>query len=92
MVIGCSLPSGLLQYFLFSRIIGLVTPKINYFYYLKKYFLDQSIQKIFYSILKKEALVSSLHPEVLLKQMRQWLPVCITRKDSDQQQASRSAG
>ena len=44
-----------LQCFLFSRIIGQLTPKIIYFYYLKKYFLDQSIQKIFYLILKKEA-------------------------------------
>ena len=47
------------QCFLFSRIIGWLTPKIIYFYYLEKYFLDQSIQKIFYLILKKEALVVS---------------------------------
>ena len=31
--------------------------KIIYFYYLKIYFLDQSIQKIFYFILEKEALL-----------------------------------
>ena len=31
--------------FFFSRSIGQVTPKIIHFYYLKKYFLDQSIQK-----------------------------------------------
>ena len=36
---------GELQCFLFSRILGYLTPKIIYFYYLKKYFLDQSIQK-----------------------------------------------
>ena len=46
------------QCFLFSRIIGWVTPKINYFHYIKKYFLAQSIQIIFYLILKKEALVA----------------------------------
>ena len=45
------------QCFLFSRIIGQLTPKIIYFYYLKKYFLDQSIQKIFHLILKKEPLL-----------------------------------
>ena len=45
------------QCFLFSRIIGWLTPKNIYFYYLEKYFLDQSIQKIFYLILKKEALL-----------------------------------
>ena len=33
---------------------------IIYFYYLTKYFLDRSIQKIFYIILKKEALVVQL--------------------------------
>ena len=47
----------LLQCFPLSRIIGKVAPKIYYFRYLKKYFLDQSIQKIVYLILKKEALV-----------------------------------
>ena len=40
----------------FSRNIGWVAPKIIYFQYLKKYFLDQSIQKIVYLILKIEAL------------------------------------
>ena len=34
------------QRFLFSRNIGLVTAIIMYFDYLKKSFLDQSIQKI----------------------------------------------
>ena len=33
------------QCFLFSRNIGYVTPKIIYFYDLKTFFLDQSIQK-----------------------------------------------
>ena len=42
--------------FLFSRNIGWLTPKIIYLRYLKKSFLDQSIQKTFYLILKKEAL------------------------------------
>ena len=49
-------PTGWLQCFSFSRNIGQVTLKISDFYYLKKSFLDQSIQKIFYLILKKEAL------------------------------------
>ena len=45
------------QCFFSSRKIGLVTSKIVYSYYLKKkYFLDQSIQKIFHLILKTEAL------------------------------------
>ena len=43
----------------FSRNIGKVTPKIMYFHYLEKYFLDQSIQKLFNLILKTEALVRS---------------------------------
>ena len=46
--------------FLFSRNIGKVTPKIIYFHFLIKYFLDQSIQKIIYLILKKEALMDTL--------------------------------
>ena len=37
--------TGVCQCFLFSRSIGQVTPKIIYFHYLKKPFLDQSIQK-----------------------------------------------
>ena len=45
------------QCFFSSRNIGQVTPKIIYFHYLIKYFLDQSIQKIFYLILKKETLL-----------------------------------
>ena len=40
------------QCFLFSRIIGKLTPKFIYFYYQKNNFLDQSIQKIFYLFLK----------------------------------------
>ena len=47
------------QYFFFSRNIGYVTPKIMYFYYLKKYLLDQSVQKIIYLILKTEALAAT---------------------------------
>ena len=47
------------QCFFFSRNIGQLTPKIIYFYYLKKYFLAQSNQYIFYLILKKEALIST---------------------------------
>ena len=43
---------------IFSRNIAYVTPEIIYFYYLKKYFLDQSIQKINYLILKKNLTVS----------------------------------
>ena len=44
------------QCFLFSRNIGQDTPKINYFHYLKKYFLDQSIQTTFCLILKTATL------------------------------------
>ena len=39
------LVAGELQCFLFSRNTGQLTPKIIYFHYLKKPFLDQSIQK-----------------------------------------------
>ena len=42
---------------LFSRNVGAVTPTIVYFHHLKKYVLDQSIQNMFYSILKTEAMV-----------------------------------
>ena len=42
----------------FSRNIVYVTPEINCFYYLIKYFLDQSIQKINYLIFKKASMVS----------------------------------
>ena len=44
------------QWFFFSRNIGHLTPKMIYFHYLIKCFPDQSIQKTFYLILKKEAL------------------------------------
>ena len=44
------------QWLFFGRNIGLLTLKVIYFHYLKIYFLDQSIQKICYLILKKEAL------------------------------------
>ena len=44
------------QCFFFSRNTAQVTPKIIYFYYLKIYFQDQSIQKINKLILKKETL------------------------------------
>ena len=44
------------QWFFFSRIIGYLTLKIIYFHYVKKHILDQSIQYIFYLILKKDAL------------------------------------
>ena len=47
------------QCFLYSRIIGSVTPKIYDFHYLKQSFLDQSIRKIFYLISKKEAMVTT---------------------------------
>ena len=45
------------QWLFFGRNIGLLTLKVIYFHYLKIYFLDQSIQKICYLILKKEALI-----------------------------------
>ena len=41
-----------------SQNIGWLTPKIIYFHYLQKSFLEQSIQLLFYFILKTEALVS----------------------------------
>ena len=49
------------QCFFFSRNIGLVTPRIGYFYYQTEYFLDQRIHKIFYLILKTEALAMGLY-------------------------------
>ena len=48
------------QCFFSSRSIGEVTLKINYFYHLVKYFLDQSIQKILHLNLKTEALATAL--------------------------------
>ena len=44
--------------FLSIRNIGQVSPKNIYFHYLKKYFLDQSVQKANCLILKTEVLVS----------------------------------
>ena len=44
------------QSIFFSRNIASVTPKIIYFYYQKKSFLDQSIRKKVYLISKTEAL------------------------------------
>ena len=64
------------QRFFFSQNIGLLTPKIIYFYYLNKYFLDQSIQKIFHLNLKTEALLASsvaVLPEILLRAPRRLL-------------------
>ena len=49
-----------MQWFFFSRNIGQLTPKIIYFHYLKKSFLDQSIQKKINLILKTEALLHTL--------------------------------
>ena len=46
------------QCFFLSRNIAEVTPKIMYFHYLKKRFLDQSIQNTIYLSLKIEALQS----------------------------------
>ena len=48
------------QCFLFSRIIGELTPTSIYFYYLKKIFSVSKYPKIFYFILKKEALYVTL--------------------------------
>ena len=47
--------SGGLVYF--SRNIGELTPKTIYFHYLEECYLDQSIQKIFCFVLKKDALL-----------------------------------
>ena len=58
------------QRFFFSRCIGEVTPKTNYFSYLEKSFLDRSIPKIIYLNLKTEALtpiVGSVAAYVTLK-------------------------
>ena len=49
------------QCFLSSQIIGYVTPQIYCFHHLKKCFLDQSIQKTFNVLWKKESLLESLH-------------------------------
>ena len=54
--------SRYIQYFFLSRNIGQVTLEIIYFQYLKKHFLDQSIQQIFYLILETEALDMSARP------------------------------
>ena len=43
------------QWLFFGRNIGQLTPKIVYFHYLRKCFLDQSIQKKVYLILKKKS-------------------------------------
>ena len=45
--------SSCMQRFFLSRNFGQVTPTIIYLHHLRNYFLDQSIQKIFYLILKK---------------------------------------
>ena len=50
--------NGGIQCFFSSRIISWFVPKIIYFHYLKKAFLDQSIKNIFYFILKTEAQVA----------------------------------
>ena len=53
---------GTHQCFFFSRKISSVTPKVViHFHYLKKYFLDQSIQKNIPFHCKTEALVPTIH-------------------------------
>ena len=55
------------QCFLFSRIIGQVTPKIYYFHNLYKYFLDQSIPKnISFYFEKGSTACSSVWAEAVL--------------------------
>ena len=79
------IPSRPNQCFFFSRNIGELTPKNFYFHYLKKSFLDESIQKILDLILKKEALdlidVSASSDFVLadtsVKSHRKFLNVCV---------------
>ena len=56
------------------RNVGWLPPKNGYFHYLKKSFLDQSIQKIANLILQKEALALSQHGPVRL----QFIQYCIT--------------
>ena len=52
------------QCFLFSRIIGQLTPKNIYFHYLKKCFLDQSIQKnILFNFDKGSTVIEYLDPK-----------------------------
>ena len=53
----------------FSRHIGQITPENIYLYDLKKSFLDQSIQRIFYFILKMEALVRT---KACIQGCRRW--------------------
>ena len=59
-----------LQCFLFSRSIGKVTPKISYFHYVQNNNLDRCIHKVFYLILKSEALINSARPVPSLYQPR----------------------
>ena len=47
--------NALAQWSFFSRTIGKVTPEIMYFYYLKTYFKDQSIQKKTFNLIFKKA-------------------------------------
>ena len=65
-----------IQCFFFSRNIGKVTPKMIYFYYLKKYFPDQSIQKTLYLILKTAALQGS-GLDIWLAHMTQWYRIWV---------------
>ena len=63
----------------FSRNIGLVTPKIIYFYYQKIYFQDKSIQKKIYLILKKTSLVTPIpHLDSTQRDLRQTVCICGT--------------
>ena len=62
---------------LFSRNVGLVTQKIIYFHCQKKPFLDPSIQKLFYFILKKEALFSTPQPLVMARASQPFIIHCM---------------
>ena len=46
-----------------SKVRRYITPKLIYFHYLEKYFLDESIQNIFYLFLNKEAPVLLFQPK-----------------------------
>ena len=62
----------------FSWNIELVNLKNIHFHYLKKYFLGQSIQKIFYFILKADALLEPqlAQRRMLLKSVKRWFCGC----------------
>ena len=56
-----------MQWCFFGQNSGEVTPKNIYFHYLKISFLNQSVQKVFDSILKTEALIKCIFKQMFHK-------------------------